>query len=257
MNLFSISIHRDYKNLNFEKHLDQSKCMQEYLIEPYKDEIYWYGMNESCYNDYLNEQSKLYEGLIRSYPIETIIKQLDRLGVYARHEVGPNNVNLIIVKDVRDGIINDVLKIMNVGGYIKRNKNGSEYSFAPKYPHDATEDAYSDDMCLYHLTNDIYIDKILKNGLVPKSKNKIEYHPERVYLTKKRKMSFRFISQMFSKMKHNEFIKKLYIVKVDLSKCEDKRFFWDPSAPNGMFTYENIPPQCITIEEEINVNSLF
>ena len=256
MNLFSISKHKNYKNLNFEKHLEQSKHMQNYLIEPYKNEIYWFGMNESCYNDYLDEQNQLYEGLIKSYPINTIIKQLNEIGVYATTEIGANNVQLIVVKDVRDDDMNNILKITNAGGYIKRNKSGNEYSFAPKYPHEATEEAYSDDMCLYHLTNDIYINKILKFGLVPKSKNKIENHPERVYVTKKRKMNIRFILQMFNKMQHQDIIKTLYIIKIDLSKCEDKRFFWDPSALNGMFTYENIPPQCISIVEEINVNEL-
>ena len=59
-------------------------------------------------------------------------------------------------------------------------------------------------------------------------------------------------------MKNYKFkpIKYIYLLKIDLSKCEDKRFFLDPSAPDGMFTYENIPPQCISIEEKINVNKL-
>lgn len=256
MELFAISKHAKYKKLNIDKHFEQSKCMQNYLIKPYKNEIYWFGMNESCYNEYLDKQNQLYEGLITSYPISTVIKQLNKLGVWAYVNTSANSIQSIVVKDVKDSNINDILKITNACGYVKRNKSGNEYSFVPKYPHEATETAYSDDMCLYHLTNDICIDKILKFGLIPKTKNKIEYHPERIYVTKKRKMSLRFISQMFNKMAHNNIIKTLYILKIDLSKCEDKRFFWDPSAQNGMFTYENIPPQCISIEEEIDVNDL-
>lgn len=45
---------------------------------------------------------------------------------------------------------------------------------------------------LYHTTLDIFANKILKSGLSPKSKSKVSYHPERIYLTNDIKIAHLF-----------------------------------------------------------------
>ena len=273
--MYKYSKHRKYKqNIEPRKYYAQCHKMEEYLASPYLKEgsIYWVGMNESCYNEYLREQNKLYEGLITTYPIENVIQELNDNYFDAYEEEGMNNVKIIVVYGVR--IEEDdkedektLLSIANKGGYILKEKvksfddeedNHYDYYFVPKFAYECTKEAYLGDMCVYHLTNDYYIEKILKNGLAPKTKNKIENHPDRVYVAKEKNISKNFIRQMFLYMKNYKFkpIKYIYLLKIDLSKCEDKRFFLDPSAPDGMFTYENIPPQCISIEEKIDVNKL-
>lgn len=265
--MYKISKHRNYKNIDKIKYHKQCSIMEKYISTPY--DVYWIGMNEECYGEYLQKQDKLYEGLIKTYPMDVVIQELHDNYFDAFEKDSANDTKIIVVYGVQvyeDEEENDEIllkSIMNKNGYILKEKIKSfegddyhyDYYFTPKFSYESTEEAYSGDMCVYHLTNDYYINKILKNGLVPKTKNKIENHPDRVYVTKKKNMNNKFILQMYKYMKNHTYkkIKKLYILKIDLSKCEDKRFFWDPSAPNGMFTYENIPPQCITIEKEYKI----
>lgn len=264
--MYRISKHKKYKNIDKVKHHNQCFIMEQYLSKPY--EVYWIGMNEECYNEYLDKQNKLYEGLIKTYPIDIVIQELHDNYFDAFELDTSNSTKCIVVYGVKvyeDEEDDEVLlkSIMNRCGYFLKEKIKSfdeddyyyDYYFTPKFSYECTEEAYSGDMCLYHLTNNYYIDKILKIGLTPKTKNKIEKHPDRVYVTKKKNMSDKFIKQMYKFMTNhkNKPISKLYILKIDLSKCEDKRFFWDPSAPNGMFTYENISPQCISIEKEYKI----
>ena len=267
--LFEISQHRNYKNIDKIKHASQCNSMSNFLAEKYikNDGIYWIAMDEECYNDFLIEQNKLYEGLITTYPIDITISKLNDNYFDAHEEEVKNGIKMIVVYYVDKEDENILLNITNRCGYFLKEKvksfNGKDdncydYYFTPKFAYECTDEAYSGDMCLYHLTNDYYIDKILKNGLSPRAKNKIERHPDRIYVTKQNKMSNGFIKHMLSFMKNylNKPIKYLYILKIDLSKCEDKRFFWDPSAQNGMFTYENIPPHCISIIQEIDTKNL-
>ena len=101
---------------------------------------------------------------------------------------------------------------------------------------------------LYHVTDILYKDKILKQGLCPKSKSKIGYHPERIYLTIDIKDAY-----LFSYM-NNSGIENPIIFQVDLNKSPIKvALFYDPNFKDfrnfGCYTENNISPTCLKIIE--------
>lgn len=257
--MYEISLHKDY-NIDAKKQIKQFNSMENYIVEQYKDDIFWNPMLEECYNDYLNGQNKLYEGLITSYPIEDVYNFFKRKNYNVSIETDRNDSKSIAIFC---GDLEYVLNKMKKYGYYCAQKRfdiiRQKYllNFLPLYTYDCTQEVYEKGMCLYHLTNDRYIDKILSKGLIPRSQNKIEYdHPDRIYFGTRKIANRKFISHMFNTMRDKDKIKKLYQLKIDLSKCEDKRFFWDNLTQNGVFTYENIPPQCISIVEVIDVKDL-
>lgn len=94
---------------------------------------------------------------------------------------------------------------------------------------------------LYHITDTKYLNSILNMGLIPKSKNKKTYHPERIYLTEIK-------SQCISLFEHPEFgIKTPVIFTIDKNKLEDKNIliYKDPYLSGGVFVTNNIPKDCI------------
>jgi hypothetical protein len=97
---------------------------------------------------------------------------------------------------------------------------------------------------LYHVCRQVNLEKILKIGLVPKSKEKISNHPERIYLSKYLKDA-ELIKKMFEDRYPNEIFCMLEISLKDI-KNEKMGFMEDPNFPKkGIYTYSNIPPNAI------------
>jgi len=105
---------------------------------------------------------------------------------------------------------------------------------------------------MYHLTSKKSIEKITKIGLSPRSKNKIAKHAERVYLlTDESGVDFLLKSNKFYP-DEKEFILFEVDVKGLLSR-RSMRFFTDPYFKDyAVYTYENIPPQFLSIKKEIS-----
>jgi hypothetical protein len=123
-------------------------------------------------------------------------------------------------------------------------------------------------MKLYHITPDVYLDKIFKNGLGPKSKGKMVSHPERVYLFNfsiglegdeaarfnKRPASDdvgNIVADLHSIANignNSPEIEKYYLLEIDTSKLSPNVKFWlDPAWENvgAVWTSSNIPPNAI------------
>lgn len=108
---------------------------------------------------------------------------------------------------------------------------------------------------LYHVTEKIYLDKILKNGLIPKTKNKIEKHPERTYVIDSYEGALDFENMLF-----DMYTKKYTILKIDVKLLNRIKLYHDPTffeneTENGIeynayYTYDNIPNFAITIMEK-------
>lgn len=102
---------------------------------------------------------------------------------------------------------------------------------------------------LYHVTHfsDGKIDKILKNGLVPKSNSKRAFHTERIY------MGFNLMAT--KNLAYQFDVKGVYILfEIDTQKIGSNklllkdylRIYEDPDYfKGGCYTYQNIPPNCI------------
>ena len=97
---------------------------------------------------------------------------------------------------------------------------------------------------LYHITRRESIPKIKREGLVPKSRNKQTYHPERIY----------FFTKDYGKNGFETIAKNLYgnsstfgyvIFEIDTNKLNDVTFHYDVNTQDGVYTTDNIPPDAI------------
>jgi len=105
-------------------------------------------------------------------------------------------------------------------------------------------------LTLYHLTPKQNWDKISKIGLVPKSRSKASYHPERVYLGKDMK-SLKFLSNLFYQKTG---IKEYTLIKIDTELIPQYfTLYSDPNFQNGYYTLNNIPPTALTKIKDINI----
>jgi len=107
---------------------------------------------------------------------------------------------------------------------------------------------------MFHVTENTKVEKILKQGLVPKkSSHKLGDHPIRIYLFELEQDCISFINKtkILKKYQNSQFtILKInkdgfYTKNID-KKIEKIRFFKDPNS-NGVYTYCNINPKFITI----------
>ena len=207
----------------------------------------------------------LCEGLICTYPIETAIRYLkDYLGYTGEYG------NLIKIEDMAQGTKgitvaigndwsgfeerkNDAIKCLRLCGYslvrTKHKYDTTILEFEPKNGNDL-KDILKLHKHLYHAAPLKYKDKILKIGLVPKSKNKKFTHPPRVYLAYTQAGALNIVSQLEDINTSTGGVpNKLYcIFEIDVSKLpRPVKFERDSKYEWGCWTYENIPPSVISV----------
>lgn len=100
---------------------------------------------------------------------------------------------------------------------------------------------------LYHITNTKYIENILKNGLIPKSKNKKAHHLDRIYFGSDpvvvRGLAIQFGSGDYS------------ILEIDTNDL-DIKVYDDPDFTGyGSYTHENIPPKFIKVIDNFKLKN--
>lgn len=100
---------------------------------------------------------------------------------------------------------------------------------------------------LYHITDEKFIEKIKKIGLIPKSTSKIETHPDRIYFLKSKSDISKILSNPNFKIEHP------YLLTIDNSKIKNLKLFEDSNFKTfGLYGYQNIPPKYITVIEKIS-----
>lgn len=92
---------------------------------------------------------------------------------------------------------------------------------------------------LYHVCRTIDLDKIKRYGISPKSKHKISYHPDRIYLAEDYLSSISIIKQ-FRKIKKDDY-SIITIIQEDNKLLVRK----DPNFDAGYYTTQNILPNWI------------
>lgn len=229
------------------------------LLADYRDKPSKYNFNLFSIN--------LKEGILRSYPADTVIK-------YVKNHL--HIPNLAIFKDTTDNVdvilvavhnvgnnIDSLIRIMNLCGYYlavptdvaKINPNEiARLQFEPR----------NQDNCihpntigtLYHWTRPELVNKILKNGLAPRSKNSFFSYPERIYVVKDSipEAELMDLGAMlctalnFEKYENGQsFDQTLSLIQINprLLK-QDFAFFIDPNYSDyGLYCLENIPPDAI------------
>lgn len=123
-----------------------------------------------------------------------------------------------------------------------------EIIFSPKYATPVPDHKIPDK--IYHLTDGVYEEDIFKVGLSPRTKNKLETHPSRVYFCVTNDCVIELI-------KHGRFekpsgAKEIVILEIDSKSLKkDVSFFVDPSHKGAYYTYQNIHPKYIKLNQKI------
>lgn len=223
--------------------------------------------NDSIIEELLKKYKKpnINEGLIQFVSPQKALQILNRI-------VGEKNITLLKERGVLFVNITDVddlgkLKstIQNIGYFISEiifmEKGGEKYETI-KYTESSMHNCFKNKNnykkliiqvngkyinqveipeYLYHITIQMNLPKISKIGLVPKSKSKKVYHPERIYLTSN------FEDASLLKDKFQEYYQSsMVILKISTKYLKDFKLYNDPDYSNcGVFTLDNIPPKNI------------
>jgi hypothetical protein len=90
---------------------------------------------------------------------------------------------------------------------------------------------------LYHVTEEKYLPKILKNGLIPKSHGKLSGHPDRIYLS----ITIDSAIDIMEQFKNGSFLENPILLRIDISGLYNK-YMTDTQFNGGIYTTQNIPP---------------
>jgi hypothetical protein len=223
----------------------------------------------------------IYEGLIYSVPSDEFQDHMERWAV-SKHKikikiVANKKIHLTILENLDEQNLGNLLKwINNLGWYIstfmifkntntkwenfnlktfmklyKDDNKNITFEIEPKFDEGKPITFFDD--TFYHVSPIKNEKKILKIGLVPKAKEKISSHPERVYLATKL-VDAEALADIFSDIdKENQYT--IFKVNMKLAKENNKaiRMFHDPDFSSGFYTLSNIPPQFLTIIKRIEV----
>lgn len=188
-------------------------------------------------------------------PSDTIMKltMCNDIPVYA----------IIVLPDINDKeIIADMEKMgyfVSCGSPLKRI-NGVKYKvikFEPKteLQDDKTEEIKLKYKMLFHWCLLNNLDRIMKDGLLPKHNNRKFNYPNRIYLMKggidrkKMKSLGKFLYRNNNFMNNGNYV----LLKVDIRNVsEEVRFYYDPCTDIGIYTEQPIPKEYITIVEKCN-----
>lgn len=210
------------------------KLFKEGLIKTYPFEFAVQRLGE--YGSVKLISNKIYLGLKKEYfnKIEGLIKYIDAIGYFAatfkvlnkNQEINPNNYkNFNRVGDFIDAI-DDVQQI-----WIEIE---AEYDETIENPSNL----------FYHLTNKTILKKIKRQGIVPRSKSKKSYHPDRIYvvddLNNLRQLLVQFLEIEGKKL--NDYL----ILKIDYNLANKPKIYNDPNFLNlGYYVIDNISPAAI------------
>lgn len=207
----------------------------------------------------------LTEGLIRTYPYDFVIKRLFDFGAAS----GDPSTNTIYVFLKTADRIEELSDRANAFGYfisqfklLPKGKSRNELNYItyteiknlPKnidqykevwvvleQKFDRTIDP-SKIQFLYHLTERRFLEKIYKKGLIPKSKAKKSYHPDRIYVTTEIEKLNDIIKQFTVGKNKEDFV----ILKIDYSKAGKPTLYNDPNFMDyGYYVIDNINPKAI------------
>lgn len=206
------------------------------------------------------ERIKLSEGLIKTYDIKNTTKIIEkRLGLKRNQykvQEGENGIEVIAIytdKENKDG----VMKILDLCGYYVTNelkkwrffKRGYILEFRPKFTNTTELQKFIREYpILWHVTTEEKLEKIKKQGFVPKSSNTVFDYPSRIHFlagTYSLNDAEKMLSIIREKSENKDSNWK--IIKVDVRKKDGNIpiFHYDPDFPGAVYTYENIPANIV------------
>jgi hypothetical protein len=215
------------------------------------------------------DNNSLDEGLIRTYPSEWVEKYLSsRINSdFVEAHFDDEHLHFWFVLKQGSKSIEPLKQKMNSFGYYCAAEydipEGRFLQFEPKFTEYRTGSNLKmkfNDLLFYHVSPVYMKEKILKNGLVPKSKNDYLVYPDRVYLiraTSEGKEDIYDLAGMLYDKKKDKRSKGIYsLFGVKPEGLDDIKFYVDKNmfGSNGYFTYENIPPENMVFIEDFDAS---
>lgn len=205
------------------------------------------------------KNNPLMEGYFETYPSEKVEKYLKkRYGKYAYVDRYENDNG---VEVFRIGIYNDedgikvVDKDMSLCGYfpsMKDIKGEMIYMFYEPRHQNKVNELVNDEEYIYHLTPSNKVEKILQNGLCPKTNNKKFNYPDRIYFflhEPEKDDCLQLMKQFYLEDVKNQ-NKVAYkgpytLLRIDTEQIKGVNFSYDQNAYECIYTYDNISPEAI------------
>ena len=115
----------------------------------------------------------------------------------------------------------------------------------------------------FHVTPDIFIDRIKKTGLTLKSESKLSNHPDRIYLflnqdkSVPKNMVWTIWNSLSKERQKN--IKDYYVLEIDLTKLPNHKFYHDPQSMityEAIYTNQPIPRSSIKVIDKISTSDI-
>jgi hypothetical protein len=248
------------------------------------------------YKKLLKSEEFLNEGLTKTYSILVSVDSINsfiKINITGTKNICTSKNNKLLLEIDTCNLNKFVLlltRINNLGYYIsdvvlvnKHNNMSNKIAFnvfKEKYFSDYTFDNFinfklelepkydimyiPENNIVYHVTEDIYLDKIIKNGLVPNTKNVIKDYPDRIYLSNtidgarfylKNKKRYNLSKYQQNKTIGNKITRDItdtifVLLKINISKL-DIKFYQDPNfIKYGFYTLDNIPSNYIKVVDE-------
>lgn len=212
----------------------------------------------------------LMEGYFMTYPTDKIVKYLSkRYGDYASIHVfeNENNVEVFLISFYNDEDSEKIItKDMALCGYFPSISHLSDdgklkyIQFEPRYQNKINE-LVQDEEYIYHLTPTNKVRKIFKNGLTPKTNNKLFKYPDRIYFflhEPDKDDCLDLIEQFYKEELKKAKLDKNYtpytdsytLLAIDTEQIKNCNFFYDPNLWDAIYTKDNIPSSAIEIVDE-------
>lgn len=182
-------------------------------------------------SDMLNNHN-ISEGLIMTYPLDKSYNILKRKFTDNKISIGDDNEIFI------GGEINiENLKILsNTLGYHISSMDVGLITLEPKYDMEVNIPDK-----IYHSTIESHLNRIKKIGLIPKSKNKLTIHPDRIYFSTSLKDA-----KLFAKYLSEKYDEIGYIIEISTKNIINKFYSDINFRRSGSYTLNNISPKNIT-----------
>ena len=208
-------------------------------------------------------ETKLYEGLIMSYPIDKVIEYIKdyfKLGddIYKLECANEQEQIAVEVRNVGNNL-HLIERAMDVCGYFLGFKkriykgDGVEWvylQFEPKFQKDESVLIRQTETHLYHLTPKFYGEKILKTGFAPYHRNALFEYPGRIYMLKGStpKQDILWLCTALKNMNKSKGCTERYMIfDVDINNIPQTcKMYTDPNHEHGVFLSENLHPSVIT-----------
>lgn len=221
---------------------------------------------------FLSKKSLLNEGLINTYPIDKTIKYIKDL-----FQLSSNNIYKIKSDNgcysihISFPFVEENFKLIDksfdfcgyyfatvVNEFFVDEVRWLTLQYEPKFQKDCSYNIRLSENHLYHITLNCYEQSILKNGLCPKSKNKLFSYPNRIYFVKGSCSDETLIrlTRMLNSGNNNIHNNGIYsIFDVDLNLIpKNIKIFYDNNYIFGLYITDNISPKCIKKIGNLNIN---